>query len=561
MPTFYMLNFIDYLRGGYVFVYITFVILTTVIVAYYILKKEADIKVDGSILSEFTTSRAPFFIVLIFAYMTCLWIVALPMNFGHRDEIALLTSIIPPTMYSGRFFPMGHMEFNIVSYSLVDGKLSLLYILPFLQLLIVLYLIDRIVSPANSFVRIFALGVSFALSLIIPFVNLIIPERNAIFFLVISIYLLKRYAETRSSKFAIISISSAALSLYYKEPMFALWMGAALGLLFYDFVSLIHFSRSEHKQVMPPKLFGSIQFGLFFSSILFLVGYYLFVFYNGAPESFYAGSGGISGLPKQISFFVLDAPLLSFLLFIAACSHFIIPSTDFNRSLIVSLCIGGVGYTLALIVLSMPLNGYYYSVPIIIAVICFSILINYFSKIFFKNSDQAITSKIKLGVFAISVTALLYFFTSLLNALHKPIFSNIAEKRNYHLEYSFLHSELKSLGDISSLYYAPRTTQYNDYATAIVMIFLHKKDIDHQFDIHSSSGCASWNESYNGGLIRCIKKDFSNDDNYDVLVIENDALKDFDLSLYDLSKLELPYKGYLDKNPNIAIAIAKKKPD
>ncbi len=539
----------------FIFIYIAFTIIVTITFSLFLSRKECATFLASSPLSKVSAGQQlTFWAVIIFSAFIWLWIVAMPLSYGHRDEIALLTSIIPPTMYSGRFFPLGHMEFNVISLSITNGSLAPLYLLPFLQLLLVLYLIDCIVSPASALIRIYAMVISFMLAILIPFVNLIIPERNAIFLLLISLYLIKRYWEFPKVLTAALAVGMAALSLYYKEPMFAFWVGVAFGFFCYDLSSLSRYSQTKQRQIQAQPLLGSIQLGLFISSVLFLAGYFLFVFYKGIPESFYAGNGASAGLSNRLLFFVRDIPLLSVQFLIGVGAHIFMPRKSFDRSLAVALSIGGLAYSLALIVLSMPLNGYYYSIPILVTVICSAILLKYLAALLFGESWRSYKALLKDSILVVFGVTLIYGLFMVSNSTFKSVMADIAQKKNYHFEYTFLHSELKERGNIKSIYYSPRTKQYNDFATAVLMIFLHKSGIDHQFDIYSHDGCAVWNESYNGGLIRCLKKGFSSEEEYDVIIIENNSLEDLDFSKYRVARLELPFKSHDGSDESILIA-------
>jgi DNA-directed RNA polymerase subunit K/omega len=54
-----------------------------------------------------------------------------------------------------------------------------------------------------------------------------------------------------------------------------------------------------------------------------------------------------------------------------------------------------------------------------------------------------------------------------------------------------------------------------------------------------------------------VKKDFSNADDYDALVIENDSLADVDQSRYRLVRLDSPFEGRDDKHGSIVIAVKR----
>lgn len=550
-----MTVFLDNLHS-HVFTYIALVILIATALSILLSRNECTTLPSGDCSAKrFVVGGATFLAVLILIILTWGWIVLLPVGYGHRDEIALLTAPLIPTIGSGRFFPLGHMEFDIISLSLTGGNLAPLYILPFLQLVLVVFLIDYIISPASTLIRIYAIALSFALALVVPFSNLIIPERNAIFFLLASICFIKYYQENPGFLAVAVAVGAAGLSLYYKEPMFALWLGVAFGLFWYDFGSLVRYARASRGQGQAPRLLGSIQFGLFLSSVFFLLGYGFFVFYKGAPETYYAGNRGWVGLPDRFLTFVRDVPMLSLPLVTGIGAHLFIARNSFDRVLVVSLCMGCIGYVSTLIVLSMPLNGYYYAIPILMQVITSAILLKHLTAVLWGAQGRDIKPPVlRMVCAALFGASLLYGMYTVTKNVYKSVFSEIANKKNYIEEYAFLHSELKALGDFRSVYYAPLTTNYADYGTAILMIFINKSGIDHKFDIYSHSGCAVWNESYNGGLIHCVKKDFKITDGYDVLVIENDSLASDYLSDYQTVRFDSPFAGNDGKHNSITIA-------
>jgi hypothetical protein len=331
-------------------------------------------------------------------------------------------------------------------------------------------------------------------------------------------------------------------------------VGVGFGLFCYDFGSLVRHARAPQGQGEMPRLLGSIQLGLSLSSVFFALGYVFFVFYKGAPESFYDVGGGGTGLPDRLLMFARDVPLLSALILTGVGAHLFIPRNSFDRALAVALCIGGLGYLLALIALSLPLNGYYYAIPILLEVVCSAILLKHLAAVLFGGSERSIKALLSIGFAAVFGAGLVYEVFAVTKSVCNYVRIDIATKKNYHAEYAFIYSELKAQGDIRSVYYAPRTTRYNDYSTAVLMTFIHKAGVDHQFDIYSQSGCAVWNESYNGGLIHCVKKDFNNVDDYDALVIENDSLPDLDQSKYRVVRLDSPFEGRDDRRGSIVIA-------
>lgn len=528
-----MLNFIlDYSFGAVVYIAITIVVVcaATEILARHNTTENLVVDENPIYSASYMGVVAIFLLVLAF---TCLWAWAIffPLDFGHRDEIALLTERIVPQIFSGRFFPLAHLEFNILNLSVFGGRLEILYILPFLQIFICVFLILKIIGPCQNFIQIFALSLCFWLSMMVPFVNLIVPERNVIIFILAALYLFKRNHLKPGFLCRSLALTFATISLYYKEPMFALLVAFASTMLLYKFIQRKRIRETSVKEFQESKLFWEFEIGFIISSLLFLLGYYLFVFHKGGPTSYYGDvSSNLNSINylKRFSPYLFDTPFLTILIINAIGAHFFIRKDSFMRSFSVALAMGGAAYLAVLVVLGLPLNGYYYSIPILMMVLSSTIVIK---QLLTQSNylEQNVPIKITRYFLASGVVIMLGVVTY---KQSYQIVSDLSWKKKYHTEYAFLRTTLKSVNQLKSIYYAPSKGNYNDYDTAILMIFLNKADISHEFDIYSPTGCAEHNRVYNGGLIRCIAREFSYNDDYDVLVIENNAIQDFDSSHY-----------------------------
>lgn len=129
---------------------------------------------------------------------------------------------------NGRFFPLGHQEFNLIRRfaSTAAGY----QVLPILQLLVVcgvLLILDHELSLTAS------AGLT-ALVLISPavvasFGGLIFTERNIVFWLCLLLLCRTRYEQTLAAKWAVGAVVCAQFMIYYKETAFLVLLGLAAG--------------------------------------------------------------------------------------------------------------------------------------------------------------------------------------------------------------------------------------------------------------------------------------------------------------------------------------------
>lgn len=534
-----MIEILNYLHI-HVFVFISIVIFFAIISS--ILWDNNQVKIHNSVIVS-TSNQPLYFIILVFVLVWC-WITFMPLSIGHRDEIAYFGEYIPAMIGAGRFFPLGHQEFNLLIHFFTQDKYYVFYILPFIELILFVVLIDKIINANNIFIRVYGLSMAFLLAGIIPFSNLIIPERNQIVLFLAGVYFAKSYNLTGKKISSIASIVSFALSMYYKEPTFAAIAGFISILFLYDFFD--NFSQKDRLPVVKilTKTLTSLYIGVGVSILFFIMGYLFYTYYNGAPTEYY---GNVNTSDRAILFnrfyaLVLDTPILISLIFIAISAHFLIYKYEFDRRLSVAIAVCGIIYLAEITILGLPLNGYYYSIALLSLALSSAIL--------FK---QALRNKNTLDSrFFIFSILILVLNTIVIVKLLTPVWNDIVKKKNLSSMYSFIEKELLKSGDIKSIYYILPSLNYGDYTTAVLMNFFHKRNIDHEFNIYSQTGCAVWNEKYNGGLITCNKKDFIDADNYDVIVVENNKLPLVDINKYKI--VEYRSKYYIkDSSDTISI--------
>lgn len=154
-------------------------------------------------------------------------------DFAHYDESQYLLTTLrglnfpaPIWISQGRFWPLGHQEFNFIRV-LTQSPVGY-HIFPILQLLIVvatlfIFLSDFPVWFRISLITIITLTPSFVIS----FFGLVYPERNIIFWLIILLVCFQYFLKTRCIIYFCGSLIAAQFALYYKEPIFLLIGGFA----------------------------------------------------------------------------------------------------------------------------------------------------------------------------------------------------------------------------------------------------------------------------------------------------------------------------------------------
>jgi hypothetical protein len=131
---------------------------------------------------------------------------------------------------NGRFFPLGHQEFNLIRH--VTSSVAGYHALRIVQLVLlcgILLVFDDELSIQARVALI--LLVLITPSILTSFSGLIYPEWNVIFWFVCLMWFIKRFEQTQSKAWAVAATVSSQLMLYYKETAFLLLLGFAIGRL------------------------------------------------------------------------------------------------------------------------------------------------------------------------------------------------------------------------------------------------------------------------------------------------------------------------------------------
>ncbi|MGL6263187.1 hypothetical protein ACSZMC_04495 [Aeromonas jandaei] len=506
-----------------VLVYITISIGASIFISHIIYHYN---NVRGNIEAPSINHKQAIYKYILFSIvMACLvacwsWISFSPISIGHLDEISYFNEPINPQIWSGRFFPLGHLEFNYLYPSMFGGELWPLYILPFCQLVVFIWCVDYIIKPADIYVRMLAICLTYWLSASIPMANLVISERNAIFFLLIGLCFLKKYS-THPNKIALYgSITTFGLSLYYKEPMFSFAIAFAFTHWLYNVL------RHKKGTGIKANYFFAAEAGIILSGLFFLLGYYLFVLAGQEQSSTYMNISVDSNITDYISrvwFFIWKEPFLSMLAINAIISHIYINKSSQDRALSMGIVAGGTAYLAALATLNMPVNGFYYSIPLLTISLSFFICVKHLLKI--------------KSFVILALSSIVFIAVVVLQS--KNITKEIYIRKNIQNKLSFISKVIDNNRDIKDIYYAtddksgqfafdfPKNIVLSpspDYDTSIIEFYLYKFKGMNSFNLTSSSGCYPWNEYKNDNKIHCIKKDFSMMDKYDLIIVENDAI-------------------------------------
>lgn len=136
----------------------------------------------------------------------------------------------PIWQHLGRFFPLGHQEFNLIRH--FTGSVVGYHALPIVQLLVlcgILLMLDEELSiTARAGLTACALVLP---GIVISFGGLIYSERNVVLWLACLVLFIKRFEQTQAPAWAVCAVVSAQIMIYYKETAFLLLLGLAVGRL------------------------------------------------------------------------------------------------------------------------------------------------------------------------------------------------------------------------------------------------------------------------------------------------------------------------------------------
>lgn len=298
-----------------------------------------------------------FFILFLISYI---YLILYNEDFAYYDESQYLLTTLrgrnfpaPIWISQGRFWPLGHQEFNLIRL-LTQAPVGY-HIFPILQLLIVvatlfIFLIDFPVGFRISLITIITITPSFVIS----FFGLVYPERNIIFCLIILLACFQYFIKTRCIIYFCATLIAAQFALYYKEPIFLLIGGfAGTRLLLQVFWERSLLQRRGYYQFFKTHC---LEVGL-----LILTGIYLLLYLSiflPYMNFEYARSISTDMFSILVSYLKLNLLLDIFIVTLISRLIYLIYSRQLPNSFWDSLAVGTFLYFLSYIKLQI-FNSYY----------------------------------------------------------------------------------------------------------------------------------------------------------------------------------------------------------
>lgn len=245
------------------------------------------IKIHQNFLNLTSVNKLALGLLFIFVCFY-IFLVLYQENFSGVDQSIYLFSTLkergriysPPIWVdNGRFWPLGHQEFNVIS--LITQSPTGYHAFPILQLLIVIagifVILEKFPVWFRTCITAFILTTP---SFLLSFFGLVYPERNIIFWLVIFLICFQRSFHTSKARgrlFFCCTLVAAQFLLYYKEVVFLLIGGFAAFRLTEAFVKQNVFKQKKYRQFLKLHI---LEISLLALVGLFFIGYVQFVLLN-----------------------------------------------------------------------------------------------------------------------------------------------------------------------------------------------------------------------------------------------------------------------------------------
>lgn len=270
---------------------------------------------------------------------------------------------------SGRFFPLGLQEYNLIS--LVSKTVYAYHGLSVLQLLAVVGSLFFVFKRCQVWIRcLITFAVLTIPSFTVAFFGLIYPERNIIFWLSIFLVCYQRWSQTGYRTYLFLLLTAAHFSLYYKEPIFLIFSGFAIFRIGLGLISHIRNKQSIKFKFL--KTYAA-EVGLLILSMGFL-GLYLgkFLPYLGQAER---NQEELSWSATLLGYLGSNFLILSLIVvYLLRCLFLIATRRSFDRFWD-AIGLGAIFYFLAFVKLGL-FNNYYLAPADFLAILYFGNLIS-----------------------------------------------------------------------------------------------------------------------------------------------------------------------------------------
>ena len=256
---------------------------------------------------------------------------------------------LPPPIWPelGRFFPLADQEFRYIN--LLFPTIYAFHALSVIQILVIALLL-RSISGGRYWLISAAMAMS-SVSFVEPFFGLIYPERNLVFFLVVTIFCIQRWESTGGLTYVFFGLLCANLLIFYKEIGFI--FPGAIGSL-----GVMRFLRGKSSIRTP-----IIYLSLFFTSFLWLLFYVIEILpeivsvYRPIRSATIQDAFGFASM--QTWFYLIVVMFIARLMFVVKKGTLLDPIMD-------GCILGALLYVSALIILKYD-SPYYYSPAAIVA--------------------------------------------------------------------------------------------------------------------------------------------------------------------------------------------------
>ena len=209
------------------------------------------------------------------------WLIIYGEDFVYNDNSTYTSSTLigknfpfPIWTGNGRFFPLGHQEFNIIRH--ISQSPAGYHSIAIFQLLIVILALWMILKQLPILLRLLAtFTIMTTPSIVASFFGLIFPERNVIFWLSIILLCIQLFQANNSRLYSFGALLATQFSLYYKEPVFIL-VGSFAGLRLLGYIYVYNRTIPQKNYYKFLKI-HYLECGLLILSAFFLI-LYLIVF-------------------------------------------------------------------------------------------------------------------------------------------------------------------------------------------------------------------------------------------------------------------------------------------
>ncbi|MCH9844651.1 MAG: hypothetical protein K0U39_04010 [Alphaproteobacteria bacterium] len=459
------------------------------------------------------------YIGLLFIIIFLLWNNFYDIGIKHFDSVLYIDNFACnlKTIYIhnflGRFTIFSQQDWGLLAP--IMYLLDCNYYFPFtwvsVQFLLTVYLLVKIIPFQNIFYKIIATCLIIGnASFLIPFTNLIIPERNALFLITLFLYCYIRFYQTQKIRYMLWAICSANVALYFKEPIFLFLGGFAGTMLLINILS----DKKNLKTIITNPLNLTKKYPMEF--LLLSICTLFILLYALNSESLMPDANGYAGGSFQTSYmafiikrlFIYPYPL--FWLSLAMPIIYLIDYKNYQKNAFsIALFVGGLLY-LILITLFRFDSLYYYAAPttIIILALCF----------YLKN--LSLPTQLHRKFVASGLIAFILFSTPFIakNLVNATIHEKIIQ---YQLSAFKENLPFKQNESIKIFNYTRYKGTSITYAMGIAFSILSNLSADPAFHLYGFGACYGSSDRK-----ECSKADHFNPNDYDAIVFWRDHISD-----------------------------------